>query len=164
MFGGGNNDNNSLGSKAFAAEKGKEKAVAAAAGGGGGGKDDKKSSGSASIHGFDPTALERAAKAAKELDNSRNSKDALRVIQTQEITKQKEQESERAKYQAMTEELKIKRIHEEEDAANRTLDKQTQHEKARSDYKDQLERKRMTDQVFIHVLPRFGPLLTYLFL
>ena len=49
---------------------------------------------------------------------------------------------------AMTEELKIKRVHEEEDAANRTLDKQTQHEKARSDYKDQLERKRMTDQVF----------------
>ena len=98
MFGGGNNDN-SLGSKAFAAEKGKEKAVAAAAAGGG--KDDKKSSGSASIHGFDPTALERAAKAAKELDNSRNSKDALRVIQTQEITKQKEQESERAKYQVV---------------------------------------------------------------
>ena len=147
MFGGGGNNDNSLGSKAFAAEKGKDKAVAAAAAGGG--KDDKKSSSSASIHGFDPTALERAAKAAKELDNSRNSKDALRVIQTQEITKQKEQESERAKYQAMTEELKIKRIHEEEDAANRTLDKQTQHEKARSDYKDQLERKRMTDQVFI---------------
>ena len=50
----------------------------------------------------------------------------------------------------MTEELKIKRIHEEEDAANRTLDKQTQHEKARSDYKDQLERKRMTDQVLAY--------------
>lgn len=66
---------------------------------------------------------------------------------------------------AMTEELKIKRIHEEEDAANRTLDKQTQHEKARSDYKDQLERKRMTDQVFMHLLPRIVPyLFIYLFL
>ena len=92
MFGGGNNDN-SLGGKALAAEKGKEKAVAAA------GKDEKKSGSGTSIHGFDPTGLERAAKAAKELDNSRNSKDALRVIQTQEITKQKEQEAERAKYQ-----------------------------------------------------------------
>lgn len=90
MFGGGSNDN-SLGSKALAAEKGKEKSAA--------GKDDKKSGGGQSIHGFDPTGLERAAKAAKELDNSRNSKDALRVIQTQEITKQKEQEAERAKYQ-----------------------------------------------------------------
>ncbi len=64
----------------------------------------------------------------------------------------------------MTEELKIKRIHEEEDAANRTLDKQTQHEKARSDYKDQLERKRMTDQVFFSFTSSYSPLLTYLFL
>ena len=29
-----------------------------------------------SIHGFDPTALERAAKAAKDLDSSKNSKES----------------------------------------------------------------------------------------
>ena len=63
----------------------------------------------------------------------------------------------------MTEELKIKRIHEEEDAANRTLDKQTQHEKARSDYKDQLERKRMTDKVLMHLLPLIVPYLLIYF-
>lgn len=109
--------------------------------------DPKKSSSSTSIHGFDPSALERAAKAAKELDNSRNSRDALNLITTQEITKQKEAEMERAKYQVMKEQEAIRRIQEEEQSQGRNMDKQTQHEKARSDYKDQLERKRMVDQI-----------------
>ena len=49
------------------------------------------------MHGFDPSALERAAKAAKELDSSRNAKEALRLITLQEQTKQKEAETERAR-------------------------------------------------------------------
>ena len=122
--------------------KGSEPAAGAAAdakkGGGGGG---------GSIHGFDPSALERAAKAAKDLDGSRNARDALRVINTQEVTKQKEAEVERAKFQAMQQELAIRRIQEEEQAAERTLDKQTQHEKARAEYSDQLERKRISEQM-----------------
>jgi ATPase family AAA domain-containing protein 3A/B len=109
---------------------------------------EKAPSGSAkSIHGFDPAALERAAKAAKELDSSKNARDALRLVSTQEATKQKEHEMERAKYQAMQQELAIKRVREEEEAGARTLDRQTQHERARSEYKDQLERKRMIDQI-----------------
>lgn len=100
-----------------------------------------------SIHGFDPNALERAAKAAKDLDSSKNAREALRLITTQETTKQKEHEMERAKYQAMQQELAIKRVREEEEASSRTLEKQTQHDKARSDYKDQLERKRMVDNI-----------------
>lgn len=100
-----------------------------------------------SVHGFDPTALERAAKAAKDLDASKSSKDALKLIGVQETTKQKEHEMERAKYQAMKEELAIRRMQEEEQISARNMDKQTQHEKARSDYKDQLERKRMVDQI-----------------
>ena len=103
--------------------------------------------GGKSVHGFDPAALERAAKAAKELDGSKNAKEALRLITTQESTKQKEHEMERAKFQVMQQELAIRRVMEEEQAAARTLDTQTQHEKARSDYKDQLERKRMVDQI-----------------
>ena len=39
----------------------------------------KSSSSSKSVHGFDPSALERAAKAAKDLDKSKNSKEALRL-------------------------------------------------------------------------------------
>jgi ATPase family AAA domain-containing protein 3A/B len=102
---------------------------------------------SQSIHGFDPTALERAAKAARELDKSANSKGALTAIMAQEATKQKEQETERAKYQVMQQELAIRRVHEEEQSAARTLEKQKMLDKQRADYQDELERKRLVDQI-----------------
>jgi ATPase family AAA domain-containing protein 3A/B len=108
---------------------------------GGGGKD------GGSIHGFDPSALERAAKAAKDLDKSKNAKEALRIINVQESTKQKEHEMERARFQAMQQELAIRRVAAEEESAGRTLEKQSQHERARADYKDTLDRKRMVDQI-----------------
>jgi ATPase family AAA domain-containing protein 3A/B len=100
-----------------------------------------------SVHGFDPSALERAAKAAKELDKSKNAKDALQLITTQEISAQKENEMNRARYQVMQQELAIRRVQEEESAAARTLQKQTEHDKARSDYKDKLERERMVENL-----------------
>jgi ATPase family AAA domain-containing protein 3A/B len=100
-----------------------------------------------SIHGFDPTALERAAEAARKLDKSTNAKAALQTIVAAEQTKQKEHEAERAKYQAMQQELAIRRVHEEEQSAARTLEKQAQMEKSKADYHDQLERKRMIDQI-----------------
>lgn len=103
--------------------------------------------GNVSIHGFDPSALERAAEAAKKLDKSVNAKQAIQAIIAAESTKQKEHEAERAKYQAMQQELAIRRVQEEEQSAARTLEKQSQHEKARADYQDQLERKRMVDQI-----------------
>lgn len=110
-------------------------------------RDKDKGSASPSIHGFDPSALERAAKAAKELDVSKNAKESLRLINQQEISKQKESEENRARYQAMQQELAIKRVAEEEGSASRTLQKQTEHEKTRSDYKDQLERRRNNDSM-----------------
>ena len=91
--------------------------------------------------------MERAAKAAKELDTSKNAREALRLISEQEVTKQKSHEMERARFQAMQQELAIRRQQEEEQAAIRNMEKQTQHEKARSDYKDQLERKRIAEQI-----------------
>ena len=107
----------------------------------------KSSSSSKSVHGFDPSALERAAKAAKDLDKSKNSKEALRVISSQEVTKQKEAEAERSKFKAMQEQYAIQRVQAEEESAGRTLEKQSQHEKQRAAYKDELERKRMVDQI-----------------
>jgi len=107
----------------------------------------KGTSSSASVSGFDPTALERAAKAARELDRSSNAKDSLRLINTQEITKQKEHEAERAKYQAYQQELAIKRIAEEEVSAQRVLQKQTEQAKAQANYKDELDRKRMQEKM-----------------
>lgn len=47
-----------------------------------------KKGGGASVTGFDPEGLERAAKAARELDASRNASSAIELIKTQEVTKQ----------------------------------------------------------------------------
>ena len=44
--------------------------------------------GGSSVTGFDPEGLERAAKAARELDNSRNAPAAIDLVKTQEATKQ----------------------------------------------------------------------------
>lgn len=110
-------------------------------------ENNKSQQGGQSVHGFDPSALERAAKAARELDKSANAKNAIQAILSSEVTKQKEHEAERAKFQAMQQELAIRRLQEEEQSAARTLEKQTQHERQRAEYKDQLERKRMVDQI-----------------
>jgi ATPase family AAA domain-containing protein 3A/B len=45
-------------------------------------------SGAGSVTGFDPEGLERAAKAARELDASRNASAAIELVKTQEATKQ----------------------------------------------------------------------------
>lgn len=47
-----------------------------------------KGGGGGSVTGFDPEGLERAAKAARELDASRNATSAIELIKTQEATKQ----------------------------------------------------------------------------
>ena len=47
-----------------------------------------KGGGGGSVTGFDPEGLERAAKAARELDASRNAASAIELIKTQEATKQ----------------------------------------------------------------------------
>lgn len=46
------------------------------------------SGGGSSVTGFDPEGLERAAKAARELDASRNASAAIDLIKTQEASKQ----------------------------------------------------------------------------
>jgi ATPase family AAA domain-containing protein 3A/B len=70
----------------------------------------KSSGGGGSVHGFDPTALERAAKAARDLDSSKNARGALEVIKEQEKTKQHELDMKRAEYMAAQEQLAIQRI------------------------------------------------------
>jgi ATPase family AAA domain-containing protein 3A/B len=69
------------------------------------------------------------------------------MIQTQEVTKQKEHEAERAKFQAHKEELAMRRIKEEEAASVRTLEKQAEYDRENTRYKDSLDRKRMQEQM-----------------
>eukprot|EP00605_Chrysophyceae_sp_TOSAG23-4_P000120 GSChrysophyteH1.ASY1.ANO1.131.1 assembled CDS len=118
------------------------------------GGDDKKGSSSKSSKSasgtsagdFNSTGLERAAKAAKELERSSNSREILRVTAQQEVTKQKEHEADRAKFKAMEQELAIKRVAEEEQAAMRIQEKKTQHQRQQADYQDSLERKRIAEE------------------
>lgn len=98
-----------------------------------------------SVTGFDPEGLERAAKAARELDASRNASAAVELIKTQELTKQHEAAAKRAEYDAYNQQLKAQNIEKEAQEARKTLDAQTQHERARAEYKDDLERKRQVE-------------------
>jgi len=56
---------------------------------------------------FDSTALERAAKAAKDLEKSKFAKEALALSQQQEITKQQEQMVKVKEYETNIESMKV---------------------------------------------------------
>lgn len=103
--------------------------------------------GGGSVTGFDPEGLERAAKAARELDSSRNANSAIELIKTQEATKQHEAAAKRAEMEAYTQQMRQQNIQAEAEEARKTLDAQTQHERQRSDYRDELERKRQVDML-----------------
>lgn len=92
--------------------------------------------------GFDPTGLERAAKAARELDASRNASLAFDVIQQQEITKQLEYGAQQAAYQMHARQYEMGRVKGEGDEARETLAAQTEHAKNQAKYADSLERQR----------------------
>jgi ATPase family AAA domain-containing protein 3A/B len=98
-----------------------------------------------SVTGFDPEGLERAAKAARELDASLNAAAAVELIKTQELTKQHEAAAKRSEYEAYNQQLRAQNIEKEAQEARKTLDAQTQHERARAEYKDELERKRQVE-------------------
>lgn len=131
MFGGGRKDkNNSSLSQAVQPENAPSS---------GGGRN--------AVTGFDPEGLERAAKAARDLDNSKNAKSAIELIKTQETTKQHEHAAKRAEMDAYTQQMRSQNIEKEADEARKTLDAQTQHEQRRAEYQDQLERKRQVDML-----------------
>mmetsp|Transcript_36387 Transcript_36387/g.59337 ORF Transcript_36387/g.59337 Transcript_36387/m.59337 type:complete len:431 (+) Transcript_36387:97-1389(+) len=100
-----------------------------------------------SLTGFDPEGLERAAKAARELDASRNAPAAIELIKTQEATKQHESAAKRAEMEAYSQQMRQQNIQAEAEEARKTLDAQTQHERKRSEYRDELERKRQVDML-----------------
>mmetsp|Transcript_22438 Transcript_22438/g.27420 ORF Transcript_22438/g.27420 Transcript_22438/m.27420 type:complete len:432 (-) Transcript_22438:781-2076(-) len=104
-------------------------------------------SGRGNVTGFDPDGLERAAKAARELDNSKNAAAAVDLVKTQEATKQHEAAAKRAEMDAYTQQIRSQNIEKEAEEARKTLEAQTQHDRHRSEYKDELERKRQVDML-----------------
>ncbi|KAK7081805.1 protein of unknown function (DUF3523) [Halocaridina rubra] len=124
---------------------------ASAAGGGGGGSDDgegsNKGPSSMEAYRFDSAALERAAKAAKDLEKSAFAKEALELSKMQEDTKQKEILARAKEMEVQIEAAKAdgKRIEQEE--RRKTLQEQSKLDQQKSQYQDQLARKRYEDQL-----------------
>ncbi|XP_068598998.1 ATPase family AAA domain containing 3 [Brachionichthys hirsutus] len=112
-------------------------------GGSGGGGDKPKDKWS----NFDPTGLERAAQAAKELDKSRHAKEALGLAQMQEQTTQMEHQSRMKEYEAAVEQLKGDQIRSQGEERRKTLNEETKQHQARAQYQDRLARQRYEDQL-----------------
>ena len=135
MFGGGRKNNNNDG-QSLSSAMAPENPPAA-----------NKSKGGGNVMGFDPEGLERAAKAARELDASKNASSAIELIKTQEVTKQHEAASKRAEMEAYSMQQRSQNIEREAEEARKTLDAQTQHARQRAEYQDELERKRQVDML-----------------
>lgn len=125
---------------AAAAAAAAEGAGGAPGGSGGGRAGDKWSN-------FDPTGLERAAKAARELDKSRHAKEALSLARMQEQTVQLEHESKVKEYEAAVEQLKGEQIHLQAEERRKTLVEETKQNQARAQFQDKLARQRYDEQL-----------------
>lgn len=94
-------------------------------------------------YGFDPSGLERAAKAAKELDSSPNVKNAFELSLKQEETKA-------TKAKARIKELDISRVQIEQQERRKTLETELQVSKEKSKFDDELARRRYQEQLEQH--------------
>ena len=101
------------------------------------------SSKSQGAYGFDPSGLERAAKAAKELDSSPNAKNAFELSLKQEEVKKTEVESK-------MKELEIQRVQIDHMERRKTLEKELDISKQKSMFDDQLAKDRYKKQLDDH--------------
>jgi ATPase family AAA domain-containing protein 3A/B len=104
-------------------------------------------SGSRSSYSFDSTALERAAKAAKDLERSPNAKMALELSRQQEISKQKELDVQTKQIEERIQAMKSDSQRVAEEERRKTLNEETKHARARAEYQDQLARKRQEEEL-----------------
>uniref|UniRef100_A0A8C5Q1F9 ATPase family AAA domain containing 3A n=1 Tax=Leptobrachium leishanense TaxID=445787 RepID=A0A8C5Q1F9_9ANUR len=96
---------------------------------------------------FDPTGLERAAKAARDLDQSRHAKDALHLAKMQEETLHLEHQAKIKEYDAAVEQIKNEQIRVQGDERRKTMQEETKQNQARAQYQDKLARQRYEDQL-----------------
>ncbi|VDN02064.1 unnamed protein product [Thelazia callipaeda] len=98
---------------------------------------------------FDSSALERAADAARQLEMSRNAKEAFEIARLQEITKQKEFEAAYKQSEAQMQALRSEQIRVAEEERRKTLVEETKHAHARAEYQDKLARKRQEEELAV---------------
>ncbi|XP_055342233.1 ATPase family AAA domain-containing protein 3-like [Paramacrobiotus metropolitanus] len=96
---------------------------------------------------FDSAALERAARAARELESSKNAKEALEITKLHEQTQQMEHQKAIKEYEAHTEQIRLEQIRSQHDEKRKTLAEETKQAQQRAQYQDQLARKRYDDQL-----------------
>lgn len=96
---------------------------------------------------FDSSALERAAQAARELEKSRHSKEALELSKMQEMTKQQELVMKTKEFEAAIETSKVDQKRVDGEERRKTVQEETKQHQARAQYQDQLARKRYEDQL-----------------
>merc|ERR1712223_2260209 len=96
---------------------------------------------------FDSTALERAAKAAKDLEKSKHASEALALSRVQEETKQKEQEVRVKEYEMQIENMKIEQKRVEGEQRRKTLEEEAKNSRYNAEYQDKLARQRYDDQL-----------------
>lgn len=113
----------------------------------GGGGDDKIKGGKMEAYRFDSTALERAAKAAKDLERSRFSKEALDLSKMQEHTIQLEHQKLIKEYELQIEQTKVDQARIQQEERRKTIAEETKQHQQRAQYQDQLARKRYEDQL-----------------
>ncbi|KAK2706260.1 hypothetical protein QYM36_016339 [Artemia franciscana] len=117
-------------------------------GGGQGDQDDSKPPRTASdAYRFDSAALERAAQAAKQLEQSRYAKEALDLTKIQEQGKANENLAKMKEYEAHIEQLKIDQKRVDAEERRKTIQEETKANQQRAQYQDQLARKRYEDQL-----------------
>lgn len=127
--------------------------VGATAAAGSGGRKDAPASGSSGASAqagqgfFDPSGLERAAKAARDLDGSRNAKEALEIVRMQEVTKQQELQLRRKEAETQYKALDLQRIEKEGEERRKTIETETSHLNYRAKQQDELARKRQQEQI-----------------
>ncbi|TMS35462.1 hypothetical protein L596_002860 [Steinernema carpocapsae] len=107
----------------------------------------QKDVGGKMAYSFDSTALERAAKAARELEKFSNAKEALELSRMQEVTRQKEVEQQTKQLEAQIQAMKSDQQRVAEEERRKTLAEETKHAKHRAEYQDQLARKRAEEEL-----------------
>ncbi|XP_053694411.1 ATPase family AAA domain-containing protein 3A homolog [Sabethes cyaneus] len=96
---------------------------------------------------FDSSALERAAEAARTLERSKHSREALELSKLQEQTRQQEYMAKVKEYEAHIEGSKVEQKRVDHEERRKTLVEETKQQQQRAQYQDQLARKRYEEQL-----------------
>ena len=95
---------------------------------------------------WDPSGLERAAKAVRELNSSPHAERAYDVVLEQERTKQHDLQLRQATYELQGMQHDLQRVQAEAEEARKTLKMKTERANQNADYADRLERERYMHQ------------------